>query len=65
MELSLDHVEGEFERRDLDGAPLDDHAPGEQLSASPHCPPLELELDRLSLSGAIAQQNHHRGCKPQ
>src|SRR5215831_10494913 len=35
------------------------------MSASPHCPPLELESDRLRLSGAIGRQSHDRHCKPQ
>src|ERR1700757_1017835 len=30
MEFRLDQVEGEFERRDPERDPLDDHAPGEQ-----------------------------------
>ncbi len=66
MKRPLDHVKGEFERRDPERDPLDDHAPGRTtMSASPHCPPLELESDRLRHSGVIAQQSHDGDSKPQ
>src|SRR5215469_7022613 len=46
MELGLDHVEGEFERRDPDGDPLDDHAPGKQPCRR-HLTALRSSLSRI------------------
>jgi len=56
MKLPLDHVEGEFERRDPERDPLDDSRAGRTtMSASPQCPPLELESDRLRLLSCVGR----------
>jgi hypothetical protein len=46
MKLRLDHVEGEFERRDPERDPLDDHVPGEQQRRR-HLTALRSSLSRI------------------
>ena len=46
MKLPLNHVEGEFERRDPERDPLDDHAPGEQQCRR-HLTALRSSLSRI------------------